>query len=331
METGLRHADRIFVAGHKGLVGSALVETLQRKGYTNIVTRTREELDLTDQRGVVDFFAKNQVDAVFLAAAKVGGIFANNTYRAEFIAENLQIQNSVILAANRSNVRRLVFLGSSCIYPRECPQPMREEDLLTGSLEYTNRPYAIAKIAGIELVNSIRQQYGREWFSVMPTNLYGPRDNFHPEHSHVLPALLRRFEEARVSGAPEVVVWGSGKPRREFMYSLDCAETIVQLAEHTMLDEIFANRFDRRWSHVNVGVGSDVSISELATMIAECVGYKGVVRFDASKPDGTPRKLLNVDIINNLGIGSAISLATGIKQTLDWFRASAREAGRTLR
>lgn len=322
MGTGLNKDDKIFVAGHRGLVGSAIVEVLQKRGYINILNRTRNELDLCNQGSVEAFFAEAKPDAVFMAAAKVGGIHANNTYRADFIAENLQIQNNVIGAAHKGNVRRFVFLGSSCIYPRACPQPMKEEHLLSGELEYTNRPYAIAKIAGLELVNSIRQQYGRDWFSAMPTNLYGPRDNFHPENSHVLPALVKRFEEARITGAAEVVVWGSGKPRREFMYSLDCASAIVQLAEQKNLDKIFAEKFKSQWSHINVGVGTDVSIGELAAIIAECVGYNGKLSFDASKPDGTPRKLMDVGILNSLKIESPTPLAVGIKNTLDWFRSS---------
>ena len=322
MDSGLRKEDKIFVAGHKGLVGSAIVEVLKREGYAKIETRTRQELDLCHQATVEDFFARVRPDVVFMAAAKVGGIHSNNTYRADFILENLQIQNNLIGAAHKNKVRRLVFLGSSCIYPRNCPQPMKEEHLLTSELEYTNRPYAIAKIGGLELVNAMRQQYGHDWFSVMPTNLYGPRDNFHPENSHVLPALIRRFEEARLNGAPEVVVWGSGQPRREFMYSLDCAEAIVQLAEHTSLDKIFAEKFKNEWSHINVGVGSDVSILELATLIAECVGYKGNIRFDASKPDGTPRKLMDVSVLKSLKIESSTPLAVGINNALQWFRSS---------
>ena len=322
MGTGLRKEDKIFVAGHRGLVGSALVEVLERKGYKNIITRTRQELDLCNQAAVNAFYEEVKPDVVFMAAAKVGGIHANNTYRADFIGENLQIQNNVIWGAHNANVRRFVFLGSSCIYPRNCPQPMKEEYLLTGELEYTNRPYAIAKIAGLELVNSIRQQYGRDWFSVMPTNLYGPRDNFHPENSHVLPALIRRFEEARMSGAESVTVWGTGKPRREFMYSLDCANSIAELAEQTSLHKAFAEKFNNKWSHVNVGVGMDVSIGELASTISTSVGYKGKVQFDTSKPDGTERKLMSVELVSMFTPKNDTPLSVGISKTLEWFRSS---------
>jgi len=324
MGTGLRREDKIFVAGHRGLVGNALVEVLEQKGYKNIITRTRQELDLCNQAAVDGFYEEVKPDVVFMAAAKVGGIHANNTYRADFIGENLQIQNNVIWGAHKANVRRLVFLGSSCIYPRNCPQPMKEEYLLTGELEYTNRPYAIAKIAGLELVNSIRQQYGRDWFSVMPTNLYGPRDNFHPENSHVLPALLRRFEEARISNAESVTVWGTGKPRREFMYSLDCAAAIVALAESQKLETVFSEKFNKRWSHVNVGVGEDVSIRDLASTIAKVVGYSGEVLFDTSKPDGPVQKLQDISILDMLNIQKKSCLDEGLKNTLKWYRTSKR-------
>jgi len=328
MGTGLRKEDKIFVAGHRGLVGSALVEALEQKGYKNIITRTRQELDLCNQAAVDAFYEDVKPDVVFMAAAKVGGIHANNTYRADFIGENLQIQNNVIWGAHKANVRRLVFLGSSCIYPRNCPQPMKEEYLLSGELEYTNRPYAIAKIAGLELVNSIRQQYGRDWFSVMPTNLYGPRDNFHPENSHVLPALIRRFEEARVSGAECVTVWGTGQPRREFMYSLDCAAAIVALAESQKLEAVFSEKFNNRWSHVNVGVGEDISIRDLATTIAKVVGYSGDVLFDTSKPDGTERKLQDVSLLKALEFRDNTKLDNGLANTIKWFRNYQTQATR---
>ncbi|MEY3901739.1 MAG: hypothetical protein RL189_1045 [Pseudomonadota bacterium] len=320
MGTGLRKEDKIFVAGHRGLVGSALVEVLEQKGYKNIVTRTRQELDLCNQAAVDAFYDEAKPDVVFMAAAKVGGIHANNAYRADFIGENLQIQNNVIWGAHRANVRRLVFLGSSCIYPRNCPQPMKEEYLLTGELEYTNRPYAIAKIAGLELVNSIRQQYGRDWFSVMPTNLYGPRDNFHPENSHVLPALIRRFEEARLSGAQRVTVWGTGKPRREFMYSLDCALAIIELAELTTLNDNFKKYFNDKFSHINIGVGEDVSISELANIVAESIEFDGAIEFNALMPDGTPKKLQDVTLLKALTNVEANSLKCGLMETISWFR-----------
>jgi len=320
MGTGLRKEDKIFVAGHRGLVGSALVDVLEQKGYKNIVTRTRQELDLCNQAAVDAFYEDVKPDVVFMAAAKVGGIHANNTYRADFIGENLQIQNNVIWGAHKANVRRLVFLGSSCIYPRNCPQPMKEEYLLTGELEYTNRPYAIAKIAGLELVNSIRKQYGRDWLSVMPTNLYGPRDNFHPENSHVLPALIRRFEEARNQSSNAVTVWGTGTPRREFMYSFDAAAAIVALTQCQNLSAVFSEKFDKRLSHVNIGVGSDISIRELANTIAKVVGYSGQIVFDTSKSDGTKQKLQDISILKMLRINSMTSLEEGLHSTLEWFR-----------
>lgn len=322
MGTGLRKEDKILVAGHGGLVGSALVEVLEQKGYKNIVTRTRQELDLCNQAAVDAFYEEVKPDVVFMAAAKVGGIHANNAYRADFIGENLQIQNNVIWGAHKANVRRLVFLGSSCIYPRNCPQPMKEEYLLTGELEYTNRPYAIAKIAGLELVNSIRQQYGRDWFSVMPTNLYGPRDNFHPENSHVLPALIRRFEEARIANAESVTVWGTGTPRREFMYSLDCAKAIINIASHKTLHLFLGERFRNQFSHINVGVGQDISISDLAKTISKVVCYNGEVKFDASKPDGTPVKLLDVSNLSELAPQQFVQFGDGLAKTLSYFRAA---------
>jgi len=322
MGTGLRKDDKIFVAGHRGLVGSALVEVLEQKGYKNIVTRTRQELDLCNQEAVDDFYREVKPDVVFMAAAKVGGIHANNTYRADFIGENLQIQNNVIWGAHKANVRRLVFLGSSCIYPRNCPQPMKEEYLLTGELEYTNRPYAIAKIAGLELVNSIRQQYGRDWFSVMPTNLYGPRDNFHPENSHVLPALIRRFEEARVSGADSVTVWGTGKPRREFMYSLDCADKIIALAELQTIQRIFADYFNDKHCHINIGVGYDIDISELSKILASEIRFEGNINYDTTKPDGAPRKLLDITIAASIISKNNTPLQMGLATTIKYFRNS---------
>jgi GDP-L-fucose synthase len=318
----LRHDQKIFVAGHTGLVGSAITKALLNKGYKNLVTRSFDQLDLRNQDAVENFFATESPNAVFLAAAKVGGIHANNTYRADFIYENLQIQNNVIWAAHKHNVERLVFLGSSCIYPRMCPQPMKEEHLLSGDLEYTNRPYALAKIAGLELVNAIRQQYGRDWFSVMPTNQYGPGDNYHPENSHVLPALIRRFEEARVTKAPQVTVWGTGKPRREFMYSLDCAAAIVHLAELPNLSSVFSSEFQNKWSHINIGVGTDVSISELAHQVADAVGFKGTIVFDPTKPDGTPKKLQDVSLLLKLGYSASTSLQEGLKSAVADFRAN---------
>lgn len=318
---GINLNDKIFIAGHRGLVGSAILEVLKERGYKNILTRARDELDLLDQNAVSNYMQSEKPDVVFIAAAKVGGIHANNTYRADFIAENLQIQNNVILNAKRADVRKLVFLGSSCIYPRNCSQPMKEEYLLTGELEYTNRPYAIAKIAGLEMVNTIRQQYGKDWFSVMPTNLYGPGDNFHPENSHVLPALIRRFEEAKRSNAKSVIIWGTGVPKREFMYSTDCANAIVSLAEHPSLQETFDNRFGGQWSHINVGIGEDISIAALSEAIATTVGFRGDLRFDTTKPDGTPRKLQSVDLMKSLIDIKCTPLSTGLANTLEYFKS----------
>ena len=312
--------DKIYVAGHRGLVGSAIVESLKARGYDKIVTRTRSELDLLDAVAVQRFYAEEKPDVVFVAAAKVGGIHANNVYRADFIYENLVIQNNVIWNAHLSGVHRLVFLGSSCIYPRNAPQPMPETCLLTGELEYTNRPYAIAKIAGLELVNSLRLQYGRDYFSVMPTNLYGPGDNFHPENSHVLPALIRRFVEAKESGAKSVTVWGTGKPRREFMYSLDCADAIVHLAESIALGSLEDSpQGQKGFYHINVGTGEDISIEELTRIIADAVGFTGLVVFDTEKPDGTPMKLLDVSHLRNTRWKRFRSLQLGIIETLKWY------------
>lgn len=319
--SGLRKEDRIFVAGHNGLVGSSLLEELKHCGYQKIVTKSRAELNLLNQDDVLRFYAEQKLDVIFIAAARVGGIHANNTYRADFIAENLQIQSNLITGAHKYNVRRLVFLGSSCIYPVNSPQPLKEEYLLTGTLELTNQPYAIAKIAGLELVNAYRQQYTRNWFSVMPSSLYGPRDNFHPENSHVLPALIRRFEEARLSDEEEVVVWGTGKPMREFMFSLDCARAIVKLAEKDDLSGLFKSKFQDTMSHINVGAGEEVRISDLATMVAQAVGFKGKIKFDPSKPDGAPRKILDCSILQETCPMKLTSLSEGINSTLEYFRS----------
>jgi GDP-L-fucose synthase len=315
----LSAADRIFVAGHRGLVGSAILRALHHRGYPNLVTRTRTELDLLDQRAVAEFFAREQPTAVIVAAAKVGGILANHTDRADFLYQNLQIQNNVLWAAHVAGVHRLVFLGSSCIYPRAAPQPMPESALLTGALEPTNQPYAIAKIAGLELVSAIRAQHGRDWFSAMPTNLYGPGDNFHPTQSHVLPGLNRRFHEAAEAGAAEVVVWGTGRPLRELMHADDCADAVVFLAE-TLTEEHFARLAPL--SHVNVGSGDEVSIGDLARLVADATGYRGQLRFDPSKPDGTPRKLLDLSVLRSLGWQRKIPLARGLAETVAWFRES---------
>jgi len=304
----MNKADKIYIAGHRGLVGGAIYRRLQAGGFTNLVTRGSAELNLTDQAAVNAFFAEEQPDYVFLAAAKVGGILANDTYPADFIRDNLQIQNNVIDAAYRNGCEKLLFLGSSCIYPKLAPQPMKEEHLLTGSLEPTNEWYAIAKIAGIKMCQAYRRQYGFNAISLMPTNLYGPGDNFHPENSHVMPALIRRFHEAKEEERPEVVVWGTGSPRREFLHVDDLADACVFLMENYDEEEI-----------INVGVGDDVSIKELAEMIKEVVGYTGELSFDTSKPDGTPRKLLDVSKLDRLGWKARIELKTGIEQTYAWF------------
>lgn len=283
------------------MVGSAIYRKLKELGYTNIVTRTSKELDLRDQQAVKEFFESEKPEYVFLAAAKVGGIMANNTYRADFIYENLAIQNNVIHFAHENNVEKLMFLGSSCIYPKMAPQPLNEDSLLTGTLEYTNEPYAIAKIAGIKMVESYRLQYGDKYISVMPTNLYGINDNYHPENSHVLPALIRRFHEAKEANAASVTIWGTGTPLREFLYADDLADACVFLMEN--YDEL---------QFINIGVGEDISIKELAETIQEVVGYTGKLEFDSSKPDGTPRKLMDVSKLHSLGWKHKINLKEGI-------------------
>ena len=302
---------KIFVAGHRGMVGSAICRQLQKQADVEIITRTRNELDLCDQRAVHAFMKSEKPDEVILAAAKVGGIHANNTYPAEFIYQNLEIQNNVIHAAHINDVQKLLFLGSSCIYPRAVEQPMREDALLTGTLEPTNEPYAIAKISGIKMCESYNRQYGRDYRSVMPTNLYGPGDNYHPENSHVVPALIRRFHEAKVDKLNEVVVWGSGAPMREFLYVDDMAEAslyvhnlpLIALDEHT----------DPMLSHINVGTGADITIRKLAETVKEVVGFKGALVFDITKPDGTPRKLMDVSLLLNLGWKASVSLKSGLE------------------
>lgn len=310
---------KIYVAGHQGLVGSALVRRLQREGYDNLLLRSQGEFDLTDQAAVREFFERERPEYVFLAAAKVGGIHANNTFPAEFIQVNLEIQNNVIHQAWRTGVKRLLFLGSSCIYPRQAPQPMREDHLLTGPLEPTNEPYAIAKIAGLKQCEAYNRQYGTRFVAVMPTNLYGPGDNFHLENSHVLPALLRRFHEAARAGAPEVVVWGSGTPQREFLYVDDMADGCLFVMN--LSDQIFDDQLCRypRPNFVNLGTGVDIRISELAATISEAVGYAGRVVFDPSRPDGTPRKLLDVSRLKNLGWKAKTPLREGIEKTYRWY------------
>lgn len=304
---------RIYVAGHRGMVGSAIVRQLQSHGCTSIITRTRDELDLTDQAAVHSFFAKEKPEAVFLAAAKVGGIHANSTYRADFIYENMMIQNNVIHAAYQQGTDRLLFLGSSCIYPREAKQPIREESLLTGPLEPTNQPYAIAKISGIELCWSFNRQYGTSYLAVMPTNLYGPGDNYHPENSHVIPALIRRAHDHKINNLPEFPVWGSGRPRREFLYSDDMAEACVYLM---MLPQEEYQFFltDKMPPLINIGAGVDITIADLARKICDIVGYNGKIVFDADKPDGTPQKLLDVSLLTGRGWRATTSLDDGLRK-----------------
>ena len=304
---------KIFVAGHGGMVGSAICRQLQKKSDVEIITRTRDELDLCCQIAVHEFMRSEKPDEVILAAAKVGGIYANNTYPAEFIYQNLQIQNNVIHAAHMNDVQKLLFLGSSCIYPRGVKQPMREDALLTGTLEPTNEPYAIAKIAGIKMCESYNRQYGRDYRSVMPTNLYGPGDNYHPENSHVVPALIRRFHEAKLNDQKEVVVWGSGTPMREFLYVDDMAE--ASLFVHNFDAETLREYTKPMLSHFNVGTGADVTIRELAKTIKAVTGFKDAVVFDSSKPDGTPRKLMDVSLLSNLGWRASMSLKSGLERS----------------
>ena len=300
---------KIYVAGHRGLVGSAIVRQLTTAGYTNLITRTRAELDLLDQAAVADFFAAEKPEYVFLAAAKVGGIMANQTYPADFIYQNLVIQNNIIESAHQHQVKKLLFLGSSCIYPKLAPQPIKEEYLLTGPLEPSNDAYAIAKIAGIKMCQSYSKQYGDTFISVMPTNLYGENDNFDLETSHVLPALLRRFHEAKEANAPHVTLWGTGSPMREFLYVDDMAAACIHLMEIYDGQEI-----------VNIGTGEDVTIKELAETVKAIVGYEGDIQWDTDKPDGTPRKLLDVSKLHSLGFQHTIELKAGIQKTYDWYK-----------
>lgn len=310
---------RIYVAGHRGLVGSAIVRTLRKRDYTNVITRTHAELELTDQQAVRRFFAENQIDEVYLAAARVGGIHANNTYPAEFIYDNLMVQSNVINEAYRAGVKKLLFLGSSCIYPRLSEQPIREEYLMSGALEPTNEPYAIAKIAGIKMCESYNRQYGTDYRSVMPTNLYGPGDNYHPENSHVIPALIRRFHEAKLNGADKVTIWGTGTPRREFLYVDDMADACVHVMQ---LDRgTYDQHTTPMLSHINVGTGEDVTIREVAEIIRKVTGFQGDIEFDTSKPDGTPRKLMNTAKLTSLGWRPGMRLGEGIKETYAQFQA----------
>ncbi len=305
---------RIYVAGHRGMVGSAIVRTLKQLGFTNILTRTHAELDLTNQLAVQQFFKSEKPDQVYLAAAKVGGIYANNTYPAEFIYENLMVEANVIHSAWLNSVRKLLFLGSSCIYPKLAPQPMREDALLTGTLEPTNEPYAIAKIAGIKLCESFNRQYGAsqgiDYRSVMPTNLYGPGDNYHPENSHVIPALISRFHEAKIAHAQAVTIWGTGSPRREFLYVDDMAAACVHVMN--LVFQTYKTHTLPMQSLINVGFGEDITIQELAKLVGQTVGYQGRIQFDTTKPDGAPRKLMDSSRLNALGWNAHVSLENGL-------------------
>lgn len=329
MEKPVNLDSKIYIAGHRGLVGSAIVKSLKKKGYTNLIYKTHKELDLTNQAAVEAFFKAVNPEYVILAAAKVGGIVANNTYRAEFIYENLQIQNNVIHQSYLNGVKKLLFLGSTCIYPNNCPQPMQEEYLLTSELEYTNEPYAIAKIAGIKMCESYNLQYGTNFISVMPTNLYGPNDNFDLETSHVLPALLRKIHEAKLNNELQVEIWGSGKPRREFLYSDNMADACVFIMENVDFLELYSDtrhsKLDRqsyqevRNTHINIGTGIDISIQELALTIKKIVGYKGEFYFNTSKPDGTMVKLTDPSKLNALGWKHTIELEEGIRKVYEWY------------
>lgn len=304
----MENNSKIYVAGHRGLVGSAIVRELKKKGYTNIIGKTHKELDLMDSIAVENFFKEEKPEYVFLAAAKVGGIHANSTYPADFIYENLQIQNNVIGNAYKYGVKKLMFLGSSCIYPKMCPQPIKEEYLLSGYLEETNEAYALAKISGLKMCQYFNKQYGTNFISVMPTNLYGPYDNFHPENSHVMPALIRRFHEAKINNAKEVVVWGSGTPLREFLYSEDMADACVYLMENYEGNDFF-----------NIGTGKEITIRGLAELIKEVVGYEGEIVWDTTKPDGNPRKLLDVSKLESQGWKYKMELREGINLSYKWF------------
>lgn len=309
---------KIFIAGHSGLVGTAITKALLSKGYKNLLLKTRSELDLIDTAKVEAFFQREKPEYVFLAAAKVGGIAANNTYRADFIYQNLTIENNIIHSAYKNRVKKLLFLGSSCIYPKNSPQPIKEEYLLTDTLEYTNEPYAIAKIAGLKMCEAFNLQYGCNFISVMPTNLYGENDNFDLNTSHVLPALIRKFYEAKLNQSDSVVVWGSGKPRREFLHSSDMAEACIYIMENIDFDKL-SNGNEIRNTHINIGYGSDISIAELASLIKNIVGFNGEIIYDNSKPDGTYQKLLDTSKLNTLGWKPKIKLEEGIKKVFEWY------------
>ena len=309
--------DKIYIAGHRGLVGSAIVRQLESRGFTNLLMRTHKELDLTNQAQVQSFFTQENPDYVILAAAKVGGIHANNTYPADFIYQNMMIEANVINSAYESKVKRLLFLGSTCIYPKAVEQPMREDALLTGGLEPTNEPYALAKIAGIKLCESYNRQYGTDFRSVMPTNLYGINDNFHPENSHVIPALMQRFHEAKINNDTEVVVWGTGNAMREFLYVDDMAEASLFVLE--LNEKAYQANTKPMLSHINVGTGKDVTIREMAETMKEVVGFEGELTFDSTKPDGSPRKLIDVSRLSNMGWKYNIDLEFGLKKTYEWY------------
>jgi GDP-L-fucose synthase len=313
--------NNIFVAGHKGMVGSAIMRQLQKDSANNILTASRDELDLTNQQAVNDFFAQNNIDQVYLAAAKVGGIHANNEYPVDFIYQNMMIEANIIHAAHLKGVQKLLFLGSSCIYPKRADQPIKEEALLTGALECTNEPYAIAKIAGIKLCESYNRQYGRDYRSVMPTNLYGENDNFHPENSHVVPALIRRFHEAKLNNYPVVTAWGSGRPMREFLHVDDLAEASIFVMN--LDNKTYQSETQPMLSHINVGSGVDCTIRELVETVAKVIGYQGEIEFDSSKPDGTPRKLMDVSRLKRLGWQAKLGLEDGLKLTYKWFMETA--------
>lgn len=317
----MKKNEKIFIAGHRGMVGSAILRALESQGYTNIITRTHKELDLTNQQATNDFFSLEKPDYVFLAAAKVGGIQANNTYRGDFIYQNLMIQSNVIHAAYKNNVKRLLFLGSSCIYPKNAPQPLKEEYLLTGSLEPTNQPYAIAKISGIEMCWSYNRQYDTRFLAVMPTNLYGIGDNYHPENSHVIPALIRRVHESKINNNSILTVWGTGSPRREFMYSEDMADACIYIMN---LSEQQYNSFinEKKAPLINIGVGNDITIKELVNSICEVIGYEGEIVFDTTKPDGTMRKLMDISLLSNHGWKAKTDFKHGLELAYNDFLKS---------